>query len=52
MGFDYVNFTTDWAGIPLSIRYCPDWCNVTAHLEIHSASCEPLPITETGYRIS
>jgi hypothetical protein len=48
MGFDYVTFATDWAGIPLSINYCPDWCNVTAHLEISTASCEPLPRPHGG----
>jgi hypothetical protein len=50
MSFDYVTFATDWAGIPLSIRYCPDWCSITAHLEISSRDGQPLPITETGYR--
>lgn len=49
-------YRMDWEGIALSIRWTPDWLNMTArgydiaHLEIVSDDRVPLPITETGYR--
>lgn len=39
-----------WEGIALQVRWCPNWCNIIAHLEIQSDNDVPLPITETGYR--
>jgi hypothetical protein len=49
-------YRMDWEGIALSVRWTPDWLNMTArgydiaHLELVSVDRVPLPITETGYR--
>lgn len=51
---EYQTHQASWQGIPLSVRYCPDWSKgfrevmgrPLAHLTI-AAAC-PLPITETG----
>jgi hypothetical protein len=46
----------DWEGIPLLIRFCPDWLQSSrygldvAHVEVESKGRVALPITETGYR--
>ena len=51
----YTDFHIDWEGIALLIKWCPSWYGASggfqiAHLEIHSADRQPLPMTETGYR--
>ena len=46
----YETHATTWEGIALQVRWNPNWCNVSAHMEIESADRVPLPITETGYR--
>ena len=52
---EYQTYETEWQGIALTIRHCPRWLAtygefVTQHIEVSSRMCEPLPITETGYR--
>ena len=50
--FDYTEHHIDWEGIALLVKWCPSWLgerssHQIAHLEIHSADRQPLPITET-----
>lgn len=47
----------DWRGITVAVNYVPNWPTERsnlgfAHLELSSVmpACEPLPVTETGYR--
>lgn len=52
---EYQTYEIEWQGIALTIRHCPRWLAtygefVTQHIEVSSRMCEPLPITETGYR--
>jgi len=52
---EYQTYEIEWQGIGLTIRHCPRWLAsygdyVTQHIEVSSRMCEPLPITDTGYR--
>lgn len=51
----YTEHTTDWQGVALLVRWCPQWLGENAehqiaHLEIIAKNKSPLPITETGYK--
>jgi hypothetical protein len=51
-----IRFT--WCGLPVSVDYCPDYCEAYKdaqrqalyHIEIRSDEGRPLPMSETGYR--
>jgi hypothetical protein len=53
---EYNTETMQWRGLPVEVRYCPDWTTIyrdiygyaLGHLEIQCPR-RPLPITETGY---
>ena len=48
---EYEEFTIDWRGQTLTIRFCRAWLGQeTAHLEIISEDHRSHPISETGYR--
>lgn len=40
----------EWRGIDIEVRFCPDWSQGHAHLEVKALCHSPLPITETSYR--
>jgi hypothetical protein len=48
--FSYRTYRLDWREVEIEVRHCPDWLDGTAHFEIESLCCSPLPITGTGYR--
>lgn len=53
---EYETYVTEWRGISLEIRHCPNWFSmpeddfVTQHIEFRSEGKQILPVTETGYR--
>lgn len=47
---DYEVFDVVWHDMKLEIRHKKNWAAGFDHIEVISANCEPLPITETGYR--
>lgn len=51
----YTEYATDWQGIAVLVRWCPEWLGENAehqiaHLEIIAENKSPLSITETGYK--
>lgn len=42
--------TITWRGIRIEISFTPEKFGVIEHIELHSESRLPLPVTETGYR--
>ena len=53
--FQYTSYHLEWEGISILVKWCPRWLGENAphqiaHLEIHAANREPLPMTGTGYR--
>lgn len=47
---DTETYKLDWQGRKLEITYQPRSFAGTAHLQIRTKGCRPLPITDTGYR--
>lgn len=54
---EYQEYTINWRGRELNIRYCPDWSiaykrnmgSPIAHLTVQSNDGKPIPISETGF---
>ena len=51
----YTSHHLEWEGISILVKWCPQWLREDApyqiaHLELHAANREPLPMTATGYR--